>query len=120
MLAHFQENGINGVFQQNGGRAKIHLGHGNVIHIDRLAWILLDEYQDFSELFYRLLEAILRANPKIKLVAVGDDWQAINSFAGAELRFFTKIDDYFNGAIPVSVSTNYRSSRSLVAAGTKS
>ena len=38
---------------QKGGQAKIHLGRGNVIPIENLAWILLDEYQDFSELVIR-------------------------------------------------------------------
>jgi len=100
-----------------GGEARIHLGQGQMMAIRQLRWILLDEYQDFSELYFRMLDAIVKANPIIRLVAVGDDWQAINSFAGAELRFFERFSEYFPGAETVGVTTNYRSDSAMVLAG---
>ncbi|MEK6805479.1 MAG: UvrD-helicase domain-containing protein [Pseudomonadota bacterium] len=100
-----------------GASASIHLGDGIMLQIRDLRWILLDEYQDFSELYFRLLQAIIDVNPCVRLVAVGDDWQAINAFAGAELRFFDRFSDYFLGAESVDVTTNYRSDRAVVAAG---
>lgn len=100
-----------------GAAATIHLGRGTMMPIGDLRWILLDEYQDFSELYYRIIEAILQVNPKVRLMAVGDDWQAINGFAGAELRFFDDFIDYFPGAESAGMATNYRSNRSVVAAG---
>lgn len=99
------------------GAASIHLGGGRMMPIRDLRWILLDEYQDFSELYFRMLEAVLKANPDVRLVAVGDDWQAINTFAGAELRFFNRFADFFSGAQSVGITTNYRSDRQVVAAG---
>lgn len=95
----------------------IHLGQGQMQSISDFKWILLDEYQDFSELYYKMLDAILTANPSIRLVAVGDDWQAINAFAGAELRFFDKFSQYFPNTAIAGVTTNYRSDRAVVAAG---
>ena len=89
------------------------------VKIGDLRWSLVDEYQDFSELYYRLLSAILEANPKIRLMAVGDDWQAINGFAGAELRFFTDFSRYFPGAGESTIATNYRSARSVVTWGNR-
>ncbi len=93
------------------------LDHKHAISIKDLRWILLDEYQDFSELYYRLLNAILKTNPDIKVVAVGDDWQAINSFAGAQLSFFNDFSVHFEGAGTTGISTNYRSTPSIVGIG---
>jgi DNA helicase-4 len=104
---------------RQGADARIHLGEGRFVKIGDLRWLLVDEYQDFSELYYRLLSAILDANPKIRLMAVGDDWQAINGFAGAELRFFTDFAQYFPGAGEATIATNYRSARSLVTWGNR-
>lgn len=103
--------------EARGAAANIHLGQGRMMPIGHLRWIFLDEYQDFSELYFRMLTAILKANPDARLVAVGDDWQAINGFAGAELRFFERFAEYFPNAETTEVTTNYRSDRAVVAAG---
>jgi DNA helicase-4 len=89
------------------------------IELKDLRWILLDEYQDFSELYYRMLAAILEVNPKIRIVAVGDDWQAINGFAGAQLTFFKDFQRYFARGGIAGVSTNYRSEPLIVEAGNR-
>ncbi|TNF06698.1 MAG: hypothetical protein EP323_04540, partial [Gammaproteobacteria bacterium] len=102
-----------------GALASIHLGQGLMMPLGQLKWILIDEYQDFSELYYKMLDAILQANTEIRLVAVGDDWQAINAFAGADLRFLNQFSKYFHGAGTVEVTTNYRSDRWIVAAGNR-
>lgn len=97
----------------------IHLGDGKMLPLKELRWVLLDEYQDFSELYFRMLDAILKVNPKIKLIAVGDDWQAINAFAGADLRFFKRFAEYFPESSAVGVTTNYRSDSLVVNAGNR-
>ena len=100
-----------------GGAANIHIGEGRMQPLSELKWILVDEYQDFSELYFRMLDAILKANPAIRLVAVGDDWQSINAYAGADLRFFDQFPEYFPDAEMVGITTNYRSDWAVVAAG---
>jgi DNA helicase-4 len=102
-----------------GASLSIHLGDGKMLPLRELRWVLLDEYQDFSELYFRMLSAILKVNPGIKLVAVGDDWQAINAFAGADLRFFRQFSDYFPDSSAVGVTTNYRSDSLVVNAGNR-
>lgn len=102
-----------------GASLSIHLGDGKMLALKELRWILLDEYQDFSELYSRMLGAILKVNPAIKLIAVGDDWQAINAFAGADIRFFKQFADFFPGSSSVGVTTNYRSDSLVVSAGNK-
>lgn len=104
---------------RQGASAAIYLGNSSSIRIGDLRWLLVDEYQDFSELYYRMLQAILEANPSMRLMAVGDDWQAINGFAGAELRFFEDFGVYFPGAGETTIATNYRSARAVVEWGNR-
>ena len=105
--------------QSRGASASIHLGEGVMMPIGELKWVMLDEYQDFSELFFRMLESILNVVPGIRLVAVGDDWQAINAFTGADLCFFTRFADYFPDAESVGITSNYRSGKAIVNAGNR-
>lgn len=104
---------------RRGALLSMHLGDGKMLPLKELRWILLDEYQDFSELYFRMLGAILKVNPGIRLVAVGDDWQAINAFAGADLRFFNHFSEFFPDSSAVGVTTNYRSDSLVVQAGNR-
>lgn len=83
----------------------------------RMKHIFIDEYQDFSPLFYSLVDAIRTRNRDARYFCVGDDWQAINAFAGAELRWFRDFETHFPGAKRLSLSTNYRSRIEVVQAG---
>lgn len=82
-----------------------------------LRYVCIDEYQDFSDLFFRLLSAIREQNPNIELFCVGDDWQAINGFAGSDLRFFQDFSKYIGESRKLYISTNYRSSSAIVDVG---
>ena len=84
------------------------------IKINQLKYLMVDEYQDFSPLFFNLIDAIRRCNPSINIFCVGDDWQAINGFAGSDLKYFTDFDRYINRAKHLSLLTNYRSATSIV------
>lgn len=85
--------------------------------IKSLRFVCVDEYQDFSDLFQRLVEAMRGANARLSFFCVGDDWQAINGFAGSELKFFERFADWFGNPIVLNISTNYRSARSIVEIG---
>ena len=82
-----------------------------------LRYVCIDEYQDFSDLFFRLLTAIRKQNPNVELFCVGDDWQAINGFAGSDLRFFKDFSKYIGESRKLYIPTNYRSSRAIVDVG---
>ena len=82
--------------------------------IKALKWVLIDEYQDFSQLFYDLIHAIRLRNPSARFFCVGDDWQAINRFAGSDLKFFRDFREYFPDANHYQINTNYRSEKHLV------
>lgn len=84
-------------------------------------WKLLciDEFQDFSQLFFNLVKEIKNINPEIKLFCVGDDWQAINGFAGSDTNFFTKFEEYIKQTFKQNVGrnilrTNYRSTEEIL------
>lgn len=87
--------------------------------IKHLRFVCIDEFQDFSELFHRLVDAMRKVNERLSFFCVGDDWQAINGFAGSEIRFFESFPDYFDDASKLTVSTNYRSARKIVEVGNK-
>ncbi|MEH1830019.1 MAG: UvrD-helicase domain-containing protein [Nostoc sp.] len=82
-----------------------------------LRYILIDEYQDFSELFYHLIEAIRQQNLQAQFFCVGDDWQAINGFAGSDLRFYQNFAQFFQPSQKLNIATNYRSATSIVDIG---
>ena len=83
----------------------------------KIRYVLIDEYQDFSELFHRLMEAIRKQNPQARFFCVGDDWQAINGFAGSDLRFFQDFTHDFPDSRKLHLTTNYRSGKSIVNVG---
>lgn len=85
--------------------------------LKELRFVCIDEYQDFSDLFHRLITAIRRQNSDIELFCVGDDWQAINGFAGSDLQFFENFEKYVGESHKLHLSTNYRSSSAIVAIG---
>lgn len=82
--------------------------------IKQLRWLLIDEYQDFSKLFFDLVDAIRKRNENIMVFCVGDDWQAINRFAGSDLKYFSEFKKYFPNSRSYSVNKNYRSDNRIV------
>lgn len=82
-----------------------------------IRYMFIDEYQDFSDLFLKLIEAIRTQNNRIEFFCVGDDWQAINGFAGSDLQFFENFQQYFPPSCELYIATNYRSSKAIVALG---
>ncbi|TWX72216.1 UvrD-helicase domain-containing protein [Colwellia sp. C1TZA3] len=65
-------------------------------------YIMVDEFQDISEPRARLVKALRDNNKACSIFAVGDDWQAIYRFSGADMRLTTGFADYF-GATTQSV-----------------
>lgn len=86
------------------------------IKIKDIKYILVDEYQDFSQLFYNFIKKI-KDICEAKLFCVGDNWQAINGFAGSELKFFENYSAYFNPHVKCHITTNYRSCQQIVECG---
>ena len=78
-------------------------------------YILVDEYQDFSKLFLKMILSVRDVCPESKLFVVGDDWQAINRFAGSDTEYFKRFTDYFTeDSRKLEITTNYRCDRRIV------
>jgi DNA helicase-4 len=88
--------------------------HGD---LDGLRFVMIDEFQDFSQVFFELISAIRLANQRVHFFCVGDDWQAINAFAGSDLRFFESFASYFRDTSRHYIRTNYRSPNQVVEVG---
>ena len=88
------------------------LREGSVRHPYRL--ILVDEFQDISRSRAEVLHAMLDQNQDCKLFAVGDDWQAIYRFAGADILIMTNFRDEFGVAAEDQLTQNFRSNQGIV------
>ncbi|KQN47842.1 DNA helicase IV [Serratia sp. Leaf50] len=70
--------------------------------------ILVDEFQDISPQRAMLLAALRKQNSQTNLFAVGDDWQAIYRFSGAELGLTTAFAANFGESAQCALDTTYR------------
>lgn len=80
----------------------------------RFRHFFVDEYQDVNPAHVRLLGAWL--GDRSDLCVVGDDDQAIYSFAGADASHLTDFRHHFPEASVVRLETNYRSTPQILGA----
>jgi DNA helicase-2/ATP-dependent DNA helicase PcrA len=78
----------------------------------RFQWILVDEYQDTNPAQYRLLR--LLAGDRQNLTVVGDDFQAVYGFRGADIRNILEFEKDFPDAEVVKLEQNYRSTQTIL------
>lgn len=74
--------------------------------------VMVDEFQDASQARVRLVSALV-GKPGHCLFAVGDDWQSINRFAGADLSVMTDFEGRFGRATTLKLETTFRCPQSL-------
>lgn len=74
--------------------------------------VMVDEFQDVSQARARLVKSLLKERGRY-LFAVGDDWQSINRFAGADLSVMTDFDSLFGAATTLRLETTFRCPQSL-------
>ena len=73
-------------------------------------YVIIDEFQDISLNRYKLIELISKISGA-KIIAVGDDWQAIFSFAGSEVNLF---HEFSKKATVLKITNTYRNSQELI------
>jgi len=76
--------------------------------------ILIDEYQDTNAAQYQLVKLLV--NDDKNLCVVGDDWQSIYSWRGADFTNILNFERDFPGATVVKLEQNYRSSGNILEA----
>ena len=74
--------------------------------------VMVDEFQDASQARSRLVSSLTRGCDKY-LFAVGDDWQSINRFAGADLAVMTNFEAQFGKGTSLRLETTFRCPQSL-------
>lgn len=74
--------------------------------------VMVDEFQDASQARARMVAALMRGEDKY-MFAVGDDWQGINRFAGADLAVMTGFEARFGKATTLKLETTFRCPPSL-------
>lgn len=83
----------------------------------RFRHILIDEYQDTNAIQYRLIKYLV--NPERNICVVGDDWQSIYSWRGADYTNILNFERDFPGAKVIKLEQNYRSTGNILAASQK-
>jgi len=76
-------------------------------------YIIIDEYQDISKMRYNFAKRISDLFDA-KIVAVGDDWQAIYSFSGSDIELFTNFYNLMGYADIIKITNTYRNSQELL------
>ena len=84
---------------------------------ERFKYILIDEYQDTNSVQYRLIKLLV--NEKQNICVVGDDWQSIYSWRGADFTNILNFTNDFPTAKVIKLEQNYRSTGNILAASQK-
>lgn len=79
--------------------------------------ILIDEYQDTNTIQYQLVKLLV--NEKRNICVVGDDWQSIYSWRGADFTNILNFERDFPGAKVIKLEQNYRSTGNILTASQK-
>ncbi len=83
----------------------------------RFEHILIDEYQDTNTVQYKIIQLLV--NEKCNLCVVGDDWQSIYSWRGADFTNILNFERDFPGAKVIKLEQNYRSTGNILKASQK-
>lgn len=126
-LIHLEENQLmdfslffaeaRDVLSEIGAIPLIHASGGNMIDLNALRYVFVDEAQDMSPNYLLLLQSLDSLLPHAKMMFVGDDWQAINRFAGADVNLFIELNKHYGETSGYALKKNYRSRKSIVEAG---
>jgi DNA helicase-2/ATP-dependent DNA helicase PcrA len=76
--------------------------------------ILIDEYQDTNAAQYQIVKLLI--NDDKNICVVGDDWQSIYSWRGADFTNILNFERDFPGAVVVKLEQNYRSTGNILEA----
>lgn len=83
----------------------------------RFRHILIDEYQDTNHIQYQLVKLLVGRERNI--CVVGDDWQSIYSWRGADFTNILNFELDFPGAKVIKLEQNYRSTGNILKASQK-
>lgn len=83
-------------------------------YVSRFLYVLVDEYQDTNFAQQQIVRLLTKGNPHV--CVVGDDYQSIYAFRGANIANILQFGKIFEGAKLFKLEQNYRSTQNIVAA----
>lgn len=78
----------------------------------QFSYVMVDEYQDTNAAQYRLVK--LLTNDQHNLAVVGDDWQSIYSWRGADFKNILNFEKDYPNATIIKLEQNYRSTKAIL------
>lgn len=79
---------------------------------DRFHFVMVDEYQDTNHAQYKLVDMLSRKHRN--LCVVGDDWQSIYKWRGADIQNILDFEKNYPEAKTVLLEQNYRSTQNIL------
>jgi|GEM_PF-213877 len=78
----------------------------------KFKYILVDEFQDVNTVQVELLKQLI--HDENQLFCVGDDWQSIYGFRGANVEYIVNFKEFFSNPTIIKLHVNYRSNTTIV------
>lgn len=81
---------------------------------NQFKYIMIDEYQDTNAAQYKLIKLLVSSAQNIAVV--GDDWQSIYSWRGADFKNILNFEKDYPNAVVIKLEQNYRSTSAILTA----
>jgi DNA helicase-2/ATP-dependent DNA helicase PcrA len=80
----------------------------------QFSYVMIDEYQDTNSAQYKLVRLLTGSQNNIAVV--GDDWQSIYSWRGADFKNILNFEKDYKNCTVIKLEQNYRSTKNILEA----